>query len=271
MVLRRPLVLTALAGLAATLGACAVPSASTAPSTAASTALPTSVSAPSAAPSGARSTVPSATAASGTPAVTTLPASTPVAASGPKIVKRLIPYSAKRKQQMAGYAKAHYGVKDWRLRPTAIVLHFTESNSVSGVISQFARNAPNRGEAPGTCAHYLIAKDGTIYELVPPSIMCRHAIGLNHKAIGIEMIQTTQGNSPAWADRQILARKAQARSLIALVKSLQATYKIQTSHVYGHAGANKASEFKELKGWRNDHQDFGAAAVAEVRRRLSAK
>ena len=52
-------------------------------------------------------------------------------------------------------------------------------------------------ELPGTCAHFVIDTDGTIYQLVSTSIMCRHTVGLNYTAIGIEHVGTS--------DAQILA------------------------------------------------------------------
>ncbi len=188
----------------------------------------------------------------------------------PRVVQRPIPYPQRRKDQMARYAAVHYGEATWRLRPRAVVLHFTESDSVAGVVAHFARNGANRGELPGVCAHYLVDQDGTVYELVPTSVMCRHAIGLNHRAIGIEVVQSTHGHSSAWADAQILARTAQARSLLLLVAGLQDRYAIPSAQVHGHGTANSSSLFTDRRGWRNDHTDWGPDAVAQFRRRLAA-
>jgi N-acetylmuramoyl-L-alanine amidase len=44
------------------------------------------------------------------------------------------------------------------------------------------------GELPGDCAHFVIATDGTIYELVSLGTMYRHTVGLNYTAIGIEHV-----------------------------------------------------------------------------------
>ena len=43
-------------------------------------------------------------------------------------------------------------------------------------------------ELPGTCAHFIVDKDGTIYQLVALTIMCRHTVGLNWTAFGIEQV-----------------------------------------------------------------------------------
>ena len=94
----------------------------------------------------------------------------------------------------------------------------------------FAADTVNMGELPGTCAHYLVDKDSTVCQLVPTSIRCRHTIGLNDQAIGIEMVQEG-GSSAAWADRQILDRPAQVGAALALVRSLQAQFGIATRNV----------------------------------------
>ncbi len=186
------------------------------------------------------------------------------------VVQHRIPYPQHRRDEMAAYAKAHYGTRTSTLTPTAVVLHFTESDSVAGVISYFSQDSPNMGVLPGVCSHYLVAKDGTVYQLVSTDLMCRHTVGLNHRAVGIEVIQSTQGHSSAWADQQILNRPAQMRSLLLLVAMLQDKYAIATTHVYGHGTANGAPEFVDLLGWTNTHTDWGPTAVAEFRSRLDA-
>ena len=98
-------------------------------------------------------------------------------------------------------------------RPSGVCATPTRSSSTTppaasyaSAWSTFDSNAPNLGELPGVCAHYIVKKSGAIAELVPPRIRCRHAIGLNHRSIGIEMVQEA-GSGPHWADREILDRK----------------------------------------------------------------
>ena len=93
---------------------------------------------------------------------------------------------------------------------------------------------------------------------------------MNDKAIGIEIVQRTNGNSSHWADQQILDRPAQIGAVLALVRSLQGEFGIIASNIIGHATANDAPQFRDLLGWRNDHTDWQAQDVLEVRRRLSA-
>ena len=82
------------------------------------------------------------------------------------------------------------------------------------------------GELPGVCAHYLIDRDGTIGRLVPTSIMCRHTVGLNHIAIGIEHVGTSDG--------QVLGNRRQLAASLRLTRALQGRYRIATRDVIGH-------------------------------------
>jgi len=186
----------------------------------------------------------------------------------PPIKADPISYGDDRKAEMAHYSQRHYGDKEWRLRnPKVIVLHFTATDSYSSVWSTFDSNAPNLGERPGVCSQYVIEQSGTIDQLVPPTIRCRHAVGLNHVAIGIEMVQST-GQGAHWADQQILERRRQIRSALRLVRWLQGRYGIPTGEVIGHSMADDDPYFKDLKGWTNDHTDWLKRDVKEFRHRL---
>ena len=104
----------------------------------------------------------------------------------PTIVQKPIPFPKVRKEQMAAYSRRHYGIDSYRLRnPKVIVEHYTVTSSFQPVWNTFAANTRDSelGELPGTCAHYVIDRDGKIYQLVPRSIMCRHTVGLNYTCV----------------------------------------------------------------------------------------
>src|SRR3954468_18052677 len=111
----------------------------------------------------------------------------------PHIVWKPIPDGAQRKAALDAYSKRHYGIDSWRLHPKVIVEHYTGGESFSAAWDTFASNQPDPelGGLPGTCAHFIVAKDGTIYQLVPLHVMCRHTVGLNYVAIGIEDVGTS--------------------------------------------------------------------------------
>nr|WP_238338348.1 peptidoglycan recognition family protein [Pedococcus badiiscoriae] len=190
-------------------------------------------------------------------------------AVAPRIVVDHLEFGAARKAETAAYAKRHYGTATWRLTPTLIVLHYTESDTYASARSLFESDVPNRGELPGACSHYVIDKDGTIHELVPPTVMCRHTVGLNHLAIGIEFVQSSSGHDPRWAVQQVLRRRAQVAAGVALVEALQRRFSISDESVIGHAMANDAKGFRDLEGWRNDHLDWQRPEVVQFRSMLT--
>ena len=122
---------------------------------------------------------------------------------------------------MRAYARRHYGIDDYRLRkPKVIVEHYTVTDTFQPVFDTFAPNVPDPElhELPGVCAHFVVDRDGTIYQLVPTRIMCRHTVGLNYTAIGIEHV----GRS----DAQVLGNRRQLAASLRLTRMLQGRYGI---------------------------------------------
>ncbi len=186
----------------------------------------------------------------------------------PSIVLDLIPFGTARRAEMADYSLRHYGQHTWRLTdPKVIVLHFTAGGTYASAYWTFRSDTPNKGELPGVSSHFVIDKDGTIYELVPLGLRARHCIGLNHVSISIEFVQET-GAGARWADRRILDRTRQVNAGLRLVRFLIATYGIERRNVIGHSMANGSPYFKDLRGWRNTHVDWQAPDVREFRSRL---
>jgi N-acetylmuramoyl-L-alanine amidase len=187
------------------------------------------------------------------------------AVAPPAVVQRPIPFGARRKDEMRQYAVRHYGIDDYRLRhPRVIVEHYTATDSFAPVYSYFSTDAPDPElhELPGVCSHYVIDRDGTIYRLVSTRIMCRHTVGLNWTAIGIEHV----GQS----DAQVLGNRRQLAASLRLTRMLQGRYGISTRNVIGH-NENRSSPFhrERVPGLRNQtHGDFPRAAMDIYRRRL---
>lgn len=183
----------------------------------------------------------------------------------PTTVWKPIPFGAERKRQMAAYSKRHYGDAEWRLRnPTVIVQHYTASNSFSSAYWTFASNAPDGEfhELPGVCAHFIIDRDGTIYQLVALTIRCRHTVGLNHRAIGIEHVGTS--------DAAVLENERQMRASLRLTAYLMDRFGISLGNVIGHNESIESPYFKErYKAWRcRTHGDFRRESMRIYRARL---
>jgi beta-N-acetylhexosaminidase len=174
----------------------------------------------------------------------------------PPIVWRPIPYPAARRAEMAAYAERHYGIDTWRLRaPKVIVEHYTADQSFSATWNTFAANTadPGLGELPGDCAHFVVDSDGTIYQLVPLDTMCRHTVGLNYTAIGIEHVGTS--------DRQILDDPRQLRASLWLTLWLMQRFHIKLANVIGHNESLTSPYHRELDpAWRcQTHLDWNYA------------
>lgn len=151
------------------------------------------------------------------------------AAPRPPIVWSPIPYGPRRRDEMRRYALRHYGIDSYRLvHPHVIVEHYTENESYSATWNTFAPDVPDveLHELPGVCAHFVIDKDGTIHQLVSLSLMCRHTVGLNYTAIGIEHVGTS--------DQEILSNRRQLHASLELTRWLMQHFGITLSNVIGH-------------------------------------
>jgi N-acetylmuramoyl-L-alanine amidase len=189
-----------------------------------------------------------------------------VAPAKPAIVWKPIPFGAHRRAEMAQYAARHYGLHTWRLEhPKAIVEHYTASDSFSSAWNTFANDAPDSElhELPGTCAHFVIDRDGTIYQLVPLNTMCRHTVGLNWTAIGIEHVGTS--------DASILQNPKQIAASLKLTLWLMHRFDISLPNVIGHNESLTSRYHRERYApWRcQTHGDWTHADMQTYRARLS--
>jgi N-acetylmuramoyl-L-alanine amidase len=163
------------------------------------------------------------------------------AVAPPRIVQKPIPFGEDRKADMRAYARRHYGIDDYRLRdPKVIVEHYTLTDSFPPVYNTFAPNRPDPElhELPGVCSHFVVDRDGTAYQLVPTTTMCRHTVGLNYTAIGIEHV----GRS----DAQVMGDHRQLASSLRLTRMLQGRYGIRTRDVIGHNESLSSPFHREL-------------------------
>jgi beta-N-acetylhexosaminidase len=185
----------------------------------------------------------------------------------PHIVQKPIPFSAQRRSETAAYALRHYGLNTWRLeRPHVIVEHYTASSTFSSAWNTFASDAPDAElhERPGTCAHFVIDSDGTIYQLVPLDTICRHTVGLNWTAIGIEHVGTS--------DTEILDNPRQIESSLELTLWLMHHYGISLPNVIGHNESLTSRYHRErFAPWRcQTHGDWTHGDMQVYRARLQA-
>jgi beta-N-acetylhexosaminidase len=184
----------------------------------------------------------------------------------PAIVQKPIPFGPARRAETAAYAGRHYGLHTWRLvRPQVIVEHYTASSTFSSAWNTFASDAPDPElrELPGTCAHFVIDRDGTIYQLVPLTTICRHTVGLNWTAIGIEHVGTS--------DAQILSDPKQLAASLRLTLWLMRRYRISLPNVIGHSESLTSPYHRERYApWRcQTHGDWTHVDMTTYRTRLA--
>jgi len=191
----------------------------------------------------------------------------PAPPAKPALVSKPIPFGAARRAEMAAYAQRHYGIDTWKLvRPRVIVEHYTASSTFSSAYSTFAADVADSElhELPGVCAHFVIDSDGTIYQLVSLTTMCRHTVGLNYTAIGIEHVGTS--------DAQILGNPRQIDASLRLTVWLMHRFGIQLRNVIGHNESRTSPYHRErYAAWRcQTHGDWTHADMEVYRRRLAA-
>lgn len=194
-----------------------------------------------------------------------LPAAANAAVPKPKIIQKPIPYGSERKADMTAYAQRHYGLDTFRLdKPQVIVEHYTVNNSVSATFNTFAPNRPDNElkEKPGVCSHFVVARDGKIYQFVPITIMCRHTVGLNYTAIGIEHV--------GMSDNSVLNNKKQMKASLKLTRWLRCTQKIASKNVIGHAESlSSPFHMERVSKLKNQtHGDFPRPKMNIYRSRL---
>jgi N-acetyl-anhydromuramyl-L-alanine amidase AmpD len=189
----------------------------------------------------------------------------------PPVHARLLPFGPDRQRLTLDYIRAHYDSTAERIaiRPEMIVVHWTSTRTFAAAYAMFEPTElpPSRAELEhagplNVSAHYMVDRDGTIYHLVPDSLMARHVIGLNRLALGIENV----GGS------QLPLTHAQLQANVALIHCLKATYP-SIRYLIGHF---EYGAFRHTPLWQErdtsyftKKDDPGAAFMRRLRRSLN--
>lgn len=166
------------------------------------------------------------------------------------------------------YLDERYGLQQEKptIVPKMIVLHWTAIPTFEGSFDAFYNTKlpnwrPDINAVSGlnVSAHFLVDQDGTIYSLMPETVMGRHVIGLNHCAIGVENVGGTK-DTPL--------TKAQLKANIWLVEYLSRKYDIE--YVIGHHEYTlfEDHEFwlEKDEGYRTSKFDPGDEFMSKVRK-----
>jgi beta-N-acetylhexosaminidase len=187
------------------------------------------------------------------------------ALSGPAIHQWRIPFPQTRKNEMAAYANRHYGIASYRLRnPRVIVEHVAVASTAATVWNTFApdRADPELHELPGVCSHFVVGSDGVIHQLVSVRLMCRHTVGLNYTAIGIEHV--------GYKDGDVLGNRRQMAASLRLTAWLRCRYGIALKNVIGHnESLSSPYHHENVARLRSQtHGDMQRASMQIYRRKL---
>ena len=193
------------------------------------------------------------------------------ACNSTKIIQKPISFDEERRQLSLEYLAQRYGIEQEEptIVPQMVVVHWTVIPTMEKTFKAFdtALLPGSRVKIKGVSqlnvsSQYLIDQDGTIYQLLPDTIMARHVIGLNHCAIGIENVGGGEGQ-PLTED--------QLKSNIKLIRELAKKYEIE--YLIGHY------EYKSFIGhplWKEvdpdyltDKSDPGELFMAKLRYALS--
>lgn len=186
----------------------------------------------------------------------------------PPIRHMYIPLPPRRLRETSAYAQRHYGLSGWTIaHPHVIVEHLTENDSVSATFNTFAPDVPDveLHELPGVCSQFVIGQDGTIWQFTPVTFMCRHTVGLNWAAIGIEHV--------GYREQDVFARRAQLDASLRLTRWLRCRYRIPVRDVIGHAESLSSPFHRErVAALRTQtHDDWQRWAMNRYRALLRAR
>lgn len=166
---------------------------------------------------------------------------------------------------MAAYSWRHYGEHSWRLRrPRVIVEHYAEAGSATTVYNTFAPDHPDPElhELPNVCAHFVVSSSGRVFGLVNLRTRCRHTVGLNWTAIGIE--------HTGFSDVEVLGNRRQMRASLRLTHFLRCRFQIRLRNVIGHAESLGSPYHREriARLRRQTHGDWNRRSMRVYRRKL---
>lgn len=186
------------------------------------------------------------------------------------IIDKPIIFNEERIALSKQYIQQHYGlkVKDVHIKTRIVVVHWTAINDFNRSFQRFVeptlpsdRPDIQKASALNVSTHFMVDRDGTIYRLMPETLMGRHIIGLNYSAIGIENVGGEQNIDNL--------TQAQLKANIALIKYLQQRHPA-LEYLIGH---HEYTDFTEHPLWlekdehyRTTKYDPGEAFMHKLRK-----
>jgi beta-N-acetylhexosaminidase len=171
------------------------------------------------------------------------------------------------------YRKEHYGIDSpsITITPQMIVLHWTALDTLDksfNFLNPAKLSAKERPELIGAgtlnvSAHYLVDRNGVIYQLMPDHWMARHVIGLNNSAIGIENVGGTPQH-PRLTPKQVAADSA----LIRMLKKKYPTIQYLIGHYEYQQFSHSPLWLEKQPGYLTNKDDPGKPFMQAVRAKV---
>ncbi len=199
-------------------------------------------------------------------------AASPTLAPSPfDLLQKPIVFDDLRIKLTQDYVKRHYGIvlQDIEFTPALIVLHWTGTKDLDAAYEAYRPSVlPGSGERDkpkdaevNTSVHYLVDRDGTVYNLMKDFYIARHITGLDRHAIGIA--QVGGPDDPPTASQAVATSR--------LVRFLAKRY----SGIKGLIGSSEYRNFEDSALWeekdphyRPDMSGPGDPFLAQVRAEL---
>jgi N-acetyl-anhydromuramyl-L-alanine amidase AmpD len=187
-----------------------------------------------------------------------------------KIINKPIKFGANRIAMTKAYIQTRYGkrVNNIRIVPQIIVIHWTALMSLENSFRRFYpekllsdRHDIASASALNVSAHFLVDRDGTIYQMMPDNYMARHVIGLNYSSIGIE-------NVGGAGNRRDDLTQAQRIANVKLIRYLRNKYPT-IQYLIGHHEYRRMERtslwLERDRGYRTIKADPGERFMAKLR------
>lgn len=187
-----------------------------------------------------------------------------------KIIDKPIDFGPERIAMTKDYIKSHYGkdVENIEITPKIILLHWTAEMDFD---KSFKRLLPEKllsdrqdivkASALNVSSHFLVARDGTIYRLMPETWMARHVIGLNYSSIGIENV----GGKDNKIDDLTPAQRQANIDLVYYLKSKYPSIEYLIGHHEYQQMENTSLWLEKDQGYRTVKSDPGEKFMSDIR------
>jgi N-acetyl-anhydromuramyl-L-alanine amidase AmpD len=164
------------------------------------------------------------------------------------IIQKPIVFDENRVALTRKYRLEHYGINSQSIiiEPQIIVLHWTFQDTFNVFNRSTLNNRADikKGGDLNVSAHFLVDRDGKIYQLMPTNWMARHTIGLNDSAIGIENV--------GGVDNKEDLTQAQVDANVTLVRYLKKQYP-NIKYLIGHY---EYGRFRHTKLWKEKDKNY---------------